>query len=253
MTSIAWLAFIGCSALQSIEVSQDNECFMSRDNCLLSKDGTRLLFGCRTSVIPDGVTSISGHAFVGCSGLKFIRIPDSVTEIEEGAFWGCSGLQSIEVSRDNECFMSRNNYLLSKDGTRLLCGCKASVIPDGVTCIDGGAFNGCSGLKFIKIPDSVTSIGNCAFEGCSDLQSVRIPNGVIKIGYDAFRGCCSLQSIEIPSNVADIEECAFDGCDSISSLILHYDAPADLSPEIVDGLPISDRITLHVPVAYFGR
>lgn len=119
--------------------------------------------------------------------------------------------------------MSRNNYLLSKDGTRLLCGCKASVIPDGVTCIDGGAFNGCSGLKFIKIPDSVTSIGNCAFEGCSDLQSVRIPNGVIKIGYDAFRGCRSLQSIEIPSSVTSIGRGVFHGCVALQSIEVAQD------------------------------
>ena len=69
----------------------------------------------------------------------------------------------------------------------------------------------------------------------------------MSIRFMAFYGCNSLRSIEIPSNVADIDW-AFDGCDGISSLILHYDAPADLSPELVDRLPISDRITLHVPV-----
>ena len=372
MTEIGEGAFKSCYSLQSIEVAQDNENFMSRNNCLLSKDGTRLLIGCKTSIIPDGVIEIGRNAFSGCRDLQSIKIPGSMTEIGEGAFECCGGIQSIEVSQDNEYFMSQDNCLLSKDGARLLRGCKTSIIPGSVTEIGENAFSGCRGLQSIEIPGNVTSIGDDAFSCCRDLQSINIPdsvtsigknafsycyglqsielpgsvaeigeytfsncislqsidipNGVIKIGdfvfdlcsnlrsvkipgsvsvissrifgsclslqsievspdneyfmsrsncllskdgsillrgcktsvipnsvtkigYSAFRcGCCP-QSIEIPSSVTSIEESAFLFCyGSISSLILHYDAPADLSPELVDRLPISDRITLHVPV-----
>ena len=40
---------------------------------------------------------------------------------------------------------------------------------------------------------------------------------------------------------------AFSKCKSLSSLTLHYKEPIDLSPELVAKLPISGKITLHVP------
>ena len=121
--------------------------------------------------------------------------------------------------------MSRNNCLLSKDGTVLILGCKTSVIPDSVTGIDQDAFSGCSGLKSIEIPNSVTSIGDWAFSRCSGLKSIEIPNSVTSIGDWAFY-CCS----------------------SLSSLTLHYDNLLNLSPEIANKLPLSENITLHVPI-----
>ena len=121
--------------------------------------------------------------------------------------------------------MSRNNCLLSKDGTKLILGCKTSVIPNCVTYIGYNAFSGCSGLQSIEIPNSVTRIGDSAFVNCSSLQSIEIPNSVTYIGYNAFSGCSGL-----------------------SSLTIHYDNLNNISPMIVNNLPISDKITLHVPI-----
>ena len=46
-------------------------------------------------------------------------------------------------------------------------------IEDGITTIQGSAFNGCTSLTDITIPESVTGIFSGAFKGCSNLTTIR--------------------------------------------------------------------------------
>ena len=48
-------------------------------------------------------------------------------------------------------------------------------VPDGVTEINGGAFEGCESLKKLTIPDSVTYIAEGALKDCQNLESITIP------------------------------------------------------------------------------
>ena len=79
-------------------------------------------------VIPDSVTTINSHAFVGCHSLTSATIPNSVTTIYPGTFCCCKNLQSV-------------------------------YIPNSVTSIGQGTFQSCESLPSINIPNSVTSIG----------------------------------------------------------------------------------------------
>ncbi|MDE7357383.1 MAG: leucine-rich repeat protein, partial [Bacteroidales bacterium] len=54
---------------------------------------------------------------------------------------------------------------------------------------------GCSGLTSITIPNSVTSIGAGAFNGCSGLSSITIGESVDTIGKSAFEYCRALTSV----------------------------------------------------------
>lgn len=74
--------------MESIEVDSDNPVYCSEGNCLLSKDRTVVILGCKNSVIPEGVSEIGCRAFAGCKDLVHIDIPDSV-KIMHGAFDGC--------------------------------------------------------------------------------------------------------------------------------------------------------------------
>ena len=76
---------------------------------------------------------------------------------------------------------------------------KDLVIPNSVTTIREGAFNGCSGLTSVTIPNSVTSIAESAFYKCSGLTSITIPNSVTSIGYSAFEDCPNLKRVDISS------------------------------------------------------
>ncbi|MBR2871889.1 MAG: leucine-rich repeat domain-containing protein, partial [Lentisphaeria bacterium] len=64
----------------------------------------------------------------------------------------------------------------------------AYIIPDTVTEIGWGAFDGCTGLTSVVIPNSVTYICGEAFYGCSSLTSVVLPDSVTEIGWGAFAG-----------------------------------------------------------------
>ena len=65
------------------------------------------------------------------------------------------------------------------------------VIPDGVTGIGDGVFEGLDGLVNVTIPGSVTNIGVGAFMGCGALQRVVFLGDAPACGLYAFYGCSS--------------------------------------------------------------
>ena len=141
ITDIGGNAFSRCSALTSIKVWANNPTYYSENNCLIERKTNTLITGCKTSIIPDSVTSIGEEAFCGCSGLTSIEIPSSVISIKYCAFYDCSGLTSVRI-------------------------------PSSVTSIEDSAFNGCSELTSIEIPSSVTSIGRLAFAYCGKFTTI---------------------------------------------------------------------------------
>ena len=92
------------------------------------------------------------------------------------------------------------------------------VIPEGVTDICGGAFNGCSTLTGISFPAGVTAIGQYAFVSCNCLISVTFPEGIKAIGESAFAGCTSLTKIVLPASVEKIDNYAFANCTNLQTI-----------------------------------
>ena len=91
VTSIGDAAFSYCTSLTSIEVEEGNPVYDSRESCnaIINTSANELVAGCKTTVMPDGVTSIGDYAFSGCTGLTSITIPNSVTSIGGAAFVNC--------------------------------------------------------------------------------------------------------------------------------------------------------------------
>ena len=245
VTTIGHSAFSGCTGLSSITIP-DSVTYIGNgafSGCtgLADADGFIVVRGvlydyvgdATNVIIPDGVTSIESSVFSGRAGLVSVTIPDGVTHIGEDAFYDCGNLVSIDVSDENSAYKSVNGILLTKDGRSIVAvpgAIAEAVIPDGVTSIGYGAFNGCSELTSVTIPGSVTSIGYEAFFGCSSLTNVTIPDGVTSIGESAFAGCSSLTSVTIPDSVTSIGGWAFAGCNE--SL---YDTTTIPDVGLVDG------------------
>ena len=238
VTEIEDGAFIDCPNIASIVVEEGNSFYDSRNNCnaIIETATNALLYGCKNTIIPNSVTTISDDAFNGCNGLKSLTIPNSVTSIGNSAFYHCTNLKSITIPKSvthieknsfgwnrletiiveegNTVYDSRNNCnaIIETATNALFFGCKNTIIPSSVTSISDDAFYGCFGLKSLTIPNSVTSIGNTAFYYCENLKSVTLGNSVNTIGFYAFSGCTKLKSINIPNSIREIGNGAFACC-----------------------------------------
>ncbi|MCI6803595.1 MAG: leucine-rich repeat domain-containing protein [Prevotellaceae bacterium] len=160
------------------------------------------------------VTSIGRKAFYHCGKLTSITIPGSITSIGSEAFRNTYILTSVTIrikdlatwctspldlsSLSSSCI--RYLYLDGKEVTKL-------IIPDGVSSIADGAFQGCCNLTATIIPNSVKNIGEKAFYN-TRLKSVTIGAGVLSVGSEAFgysslSGCKPLKVIWLTNTPPD--------------------------------------------------
>lgn len=215
LTSIGNEAFFGCNNISSLKVESGNTVYDSRNNCnaIIETSTNTLIMGCKTSIVPNGVTSIGNYAFNNCEGLTEITIPNSVTNIGNYAFNYCPGLTEI-------------------------------TIPNSVTSIGTRAFSYCENLRNIIIHNGITQIMNNTFECCTNLTNISLPNGITKIGSSAFRNCVSLSSITIPKSVTSIGNRAFFDCTSLSEVVSLNPTP----PTISSNTFTEYTATLQVPI-----
>lgn len=201
-------AFNGCSSVERIIVDKENKVYKSIGDCLLTKDGSTLLLGCKNSVIPDDVQTLANFSFAGCTGITNVirktsttffahnkynnrnvnnlELPSSITSIGESAFDNCSGLVAVEL-------------------------------PEGITMLNKDMLTNCENIVSINIPNSVTTICERAFKDCRSLVNVNIPNSVTTIEYGVFEYCTSLKNIFIPASVIKLDN-VFNGCSALEKM-----------------------------------
>ncbi len=214
VTSIGRNVFLQCYKLVSVKVESGNTVYDSREDCnaIIETSTNTLVAGCKSTVIPNTVTTIGDFAFSTCS-VTSITIPNSVTTIGESAF-SASRLTSVDI-------------------------------PGSVTSIGVFAFGGCTDLVSVTIPNSVTSIGDWAFSSCMSLTSVTIPNSVKRIGNHTFAYCYDLATVIIPNSVTSICDSAFLSCTRLKDMYCHAEQVPETGTNIFDNSNQANA-TLHV-------
>lgn len=104
----------------------------------------------------NGLQTIGEAAFTGLAKLANVSLPAGATNVAPGAFAHCTALTNIAVSTDNSAYKSVEGVLFDKEGKTLVqfpAGKSGSyTVPDAVTAIASGAFDGAAAVEKIEFP-----------------------------------------------------------------------------------------------------
>lgn len=119
VTSIGSAIFSNCPALESITVADGNTVYDSREHCnaIIQTASNTLIEGCKSTIIPESVTSIDTNAFTNCTSLESISIPRSVTSIGTNAFSGCTALTSVSVDIESPPAITSSTFSNCENAT----------------------------------------------------------------------------------------------------------------------------------------
>lgn len=92
-------------------------------------------------------------------------------------------------------------------------------LPNTITSIGWGAFEGNQILEVINIPEGVTFIEKSAFYKNISLKSINLPESVTSIGESAFRET-GITSLVLPRSLKTIEKYSFSRNDGLTELII---------------------------------
>ena len=108
-------------------------------------------------------------------------------------------------------------------------------LPESITTIDSGAFDGCTNLRIdeLYLPNlktinggfencdvrKITNLGSitkvAGFANNANLESVVLPETLTTINNNAFSNCTSLTTINLPESVTTINGSSFGNCTSL--------------------------------------
>lgn len=202
-------AFLGCTALERIDVAYNaSAVYTANDGVLFTDSGRTLVYfpaakSASDYVFPTTVRSVAAGAFLGCSLSGALNISAGITSIGDFAFAG-TAISKVSFASDGVGLSAVTV------GAYAFYGCediKTLTFAKGsnVTELGTGAFKDCEKLPEVIIPASMKTVGDEAFANCGtydDSFTVTIAQGTnqLTFGNGVFSGC-TIDTLSIPSNV----------------------------------------------------
>ena len=298
-------AFSGCTSLKRVDFSLCNSLNII-SQCAFQQTAIKEVS------IPNSVRQINNKSFYQCSSLEVLTfengakvehigesafegtiicslsIPASITTIESKAFIG-TPIKSlifedgahIEIIKGEPSEDEVSGYDYDYKGAFAKCQLLEEIkLPRSIITLEGGVFEGCSGLKKVTFEEDaqITKLvgflyldntcdgcgGHGVFTNCTSLESIILPKSLTTVGTGTFSGCKNLKNIEFEygSSLTSIKgtQCrhssrktcgVFEGCSALSVIKLGGVTPPSCSSYAFYGLTKSN-IKLKVPAGSLG-
>ncbi len=179
-------AFKGCSSIQYAVFG----CGTGRDyNSTFSvfEDCT----GLKTVVLREGIESIGGSFFQGCSSLEQVTFPSTLTRLREYAFKDCTDLKGIDL---NGC------RLVHVSTTSPFQGCTS--LRTEVIAGDNLVFALRNETGIYHVPEGIRSIYNWAYTACDNMVELYLCDTLVDVWFDSLSTCTRLAKLhDIPNGL----------------------------------------------------
>ncbi len=235
-----------CFKLTNIIVAKGNPYIKVVDGVLYTADMKALLqcpalYNGTTFTVPDGVETITSHAFEDCENIEKVIMPNTVNFIGYWAFSCARKLSEINISTACEFIgqfaladTSVTKIHISKSMNTIMGAAFGDSPLKEITADDGGTYymeNDAlrSANELVKVvtdaksyttPDGIETIQQYAFSNLEDLEQITLPDSLKYIFPYAFKDCSKLAHITIPDNTQKIYGTAVFGCDMLASIII---------------------------------
>ena len=151
----------------------------------------------------DGLVSLGKNCFKNCKALTSIDFPKSLINIGERSFEN-SGLLSVNIPKNVQEIAGFAFFKCEE--------LKEAILPNNLTRLNHGLFQGCLKLEHVNIPSSLESTGNYVFGMCVNIKEAKFPEGFKHLGAGTFYNCSKLENISLPSSTTHVMHQPFEYC-----------------------------------------
>ena len=117
-------------------------------------------------------------------------------------------------------------------------------VPEGITSIGIGAFDGCTNITEVILPESLREILLTSFGNCQNLERINFPDNLVRIEMGAFNECKKLKEIKFGNSLRVIGHTAFAYCESLTGVLVIPKSVKIIEPFTFSNCNFSE---IHIP------